>query len=325
MSGISRHGSLTTALRGLVLFALGFTAIQGMDAPALAQEGSAKSPAAHLDMSRPQFDTTTRVFEIGGILEKNAGTIVAEVDGRPITLGEVGDAIRGLPPYLNSQPFDVLYPSIIAHLTQQHAIVLRAQRQELEADPVVRRRMNAAANGVLAGEWLQRETNASVTETAMLARYNQKYAGNPGPDEVRLRLILVPTEEHAIALIKELQAGADFGAVARRVSKDGTASRGGDLGYMPRAYLNAEIGTAAFLLRPGQMSEYPISSNGQWYIVKVEDRRHGATPTFPSIREYLSVTMQQERVEAVAKAAQDGVMVRENTILGKETEASAKQ
>ena len=73
------------------------------------------------------------------------------------------------------------------------------------------------------------------------------------------------------------------------------------------------------------MSEYPISSNGQWYIVKVEDRRRGATPTFASIREYLSTTMQQELVEAAAKTALDGVKIRENTIFGKETEPSAKQ
>ena len=306
--------------RRLWILCIGFVAMPGLWSIAHAQEKGAKSPAAKLDLSVPQFDTTTSVYDIGRRLEKSANTIVAEVEGRAITLGDVGDAISDLPLYQSSESFEVLYPAIIQHLIRQQAIVVRAQQHDLDSDPTIKRRMKTAALNVLVGEWLLQETAAGVTEKMLLERFEQRFAGRPGPDEVRLRLIQVQTESEAIALINEIKAGADFATVARRASRDQTASAGGDLGYTSRAYLNTEIGTAAFVLRPGQLGEYPVPSNGQWYIVKVEDRRPGATPTFFSLKAVIAAAMRQELVEQVAREALKDVVRHEYTIAGKEPE-----
>src|SRR6185437_16481530 len=78
--------------------------VLGMTGPALAQIGpaaakTAPSPFAPGDLKKPIFDTTKPVYDsVGNAQAKSDRTVVAEVDGRTITLGDIADAIAGLPP-----------------------------------------------------------------------------------------------------------------------------------------------------------------------------------------------------------------------------------
>lgn len=276
------------------------------------------SPAALQDMSKPSYDTSAALYDMAGRAERSANTVVAEVDGRAITLGEVGDAIRDLPPSLGSLPFETLYPGILEQLIKQQALVIRAQHQALDEDPAVRRRVKSAADHALANELLQREGGKLVTEKALLDRYAQTVAGKPGPEEIRVRVIMVGTEAEAAALIGELKAGADFATLARRSSKDTTAPVGGDLGFVRLDGLNPEIGAVAFSQAAGQYSPYPVRSSGAWFIVKTEERRRQAAPPFVTVKERLRQEMLRAGVPAVTDAALAGVIVREYNITGKE-------
>jgi peptidyl-prolyl cis-trans isomerase C len=275
------------------------------------------SPAAPGDLSRPAFDTTTPLYNMADKLEQSANTVVAEVDGRAITLGDVGDLIRNLPPSLGTMPFESLYPGVVDQLVKQQALVIRAQHQALDEDPMVRRRVKEAADHALANELLHHEIMKSITEEALLARYKKEIAGKPGPTQVHLRVIMIPSESQAQDLIKELQGGADFATVAKRSSQDATAPVGGDLGFMRLDALNPEVGAVAFALPPGQISAYPIRSAGAWFIVKVEERRQQPTPSFAEVRDQLTQAMLREGVAGVVKQALAGVVVREYNFTGK--------
>jgi peptidyl-prolyl cis-trans isomerase C len=280
------------------------------------------SPLAPGDLKKPIFDTQTPVYNAEHAQEKSASTVVAEVDGRAVTLGDVADAIKALPANVAALPFADLYPGVLAKLVRQQALVIRAQQQALDEDPAVRRKVKAAADQVMANELLHEEISRTITETALLDRYNKDVAGKPGPDQVHVRVIMTPTREAAVALIAELHAGADFATLAKRSSQDTTAAVGGDLGYVPLSGLNAEVGAVAFSLSPGQFTPYPVHSAGTWFIVKVEDRRQGATPTFAEAREELIQAMLREGVPDVVTKALAGATVREYNINGKEAVAT---
>lgn len=280
------------------------------------------TPAAIQDLSKPAFDTTTALYDMANRAEKSGNTVVAEVDGRAITLADVGDAIRDLPPSLGALPFDELYPGVLERLIKQQALVIRAQHQGLDEDPVARRRVKAAADHALTNELLQREIGKGITEQALLDRYAKTVAGKPGPEEVRVRLIMVGTEEEAKALIAELRAGGDFAAIAQRSSKDTTAPVGGDLGFVRRDGLNPEVGAVAFSLDAGQFTPFPVRSVGAWFIVKTEARRQQAAPPFPVVRDRLRQELLREGVPAVTEAAMKDVFAREYNITGKEVGGS---
>jgi peptidyl-prolyl cis-trans isomerase C len=300
-----------------------FLAIGLAAGSAHAQPAPDPSPFAPGDLKRPIFDTQTPFYDTAGKQAKSASTVVAEVDGRTVTLGDVGDAVRALPADVASLPFTNLYPGVVAQLIRQQALVIRAQRQSVDEDPAVRRKMKAASDQVLANELLTREGSRTITEAAVLERYNKDIAGKPGPDEAHVRVIMVPTEQEATSIIGELRGGADFGTLAKRSSKDATASAGGDAGFVTLSQLTQEVGAVIFSIQPGQFTAFPVHSGGSWFVLKVEDRRRQATPAFNAVREALRQAMLLERAPDVVAAAIANVTIREYDITGKEVDSSS--
>ncbi len=280
------------------------------------------SPFAPGDLKRPIFDTQTPSYNVGGAQAKSANTVVAEVDGRAVTLGDVGDAISELPATVRGLPFTDLFPSILAQLIGQQALVIRAQRQALDEDPVVRRRIKATAGRIMANALLEQEISRSITESVLLTRYNQDFAGKPGPEEVHVRVIMTPTEQAATDIIVELRAGGDFATLAKRSSKDTTAPAGGDAGFVSLDGLTPEVGAVVFSMQAGQFSQFPVRSVGAWFVLKVEERRRQASRGFSLMRESLRQTMLREGVADVLRAAMADVSVREYDVTGKETDGS---
>jgi peptidyl-prolyl cis-trans isomerase C len=274
-------------------------------------------------MKRPIFDTRTPVYGTTKQQEKSASTVVAEVDGRAVTLGDVQDAIAELPPSVKNLAFADLFPGILGKLVRQQALVIRAQRQALDEDLVVRRSVRAASDRVMANALLEQEISRSITEPVLLERYNKDVAGKPGPEEVHVRVIMVPTEQAATAIIGELRGGADFATLAKRSSVDATAPAGGDVGFVVRDGLTPEIGAVVFSMQASQYTSFPVHSAGSWFVLKVGERRRQATRAFSVEREDLRQAMLREGVADVVTAALADVTVREYDFTGKETDASA--
>ena len=229
-------------------------------------------------------------------LERPRDLVVAEVGSRTITRGDVVDAIRTLPPIVGAVPFPQLFRQTTELLMQREALVLAAQTARLDQDPVVQRRMQNAADAALADELLRRSIDAKVTEAALHGLYDTVVAGKPGPDTVHARIIMVDSMEAATQLIQRLHNGADFADLARELSQDGSASNGGDLGYVRLDMLAPELGAVSFALAPGQTTEYPVSSGNRWFVIRVEGRTQQQAPDFAVARQAL----EQDVIHAAA-------------------------
>jgi len=80
------------------------------------------------------------------------------------------------------------------------------------------------------------------------------------------------TQARAAALRAEILAGADFGEVAKRESADeSSAGTGGELPKGGRGRFVPEFETAAYQLRPGQVSE-PVRTAFGWHLIKLNAR-----------------------------------------------------
>jgi len=92
-------------------------------------------------------------------------------------------------------------------------------------------------------------------------------------EQVHARHILVDSPATAEALLAQIQAGADFGEVARQSSMDAlTKASGGDLGWFPRGVLvSKEVEDAAFALQPRQISPV-IKSEFGYHLVQTLER-----------------------------------------------------
>ncbi len=87
-------------------------------------------------------------------------------------------------------------------------------------------------------------------------------------EQVHARQILVSDESTANSIYQQLQAGADFEALAEQYD----SLTGGDLGWFPRGYLYVKaVEDAAFSLSAGQYSTV-IKSDYGYHIVQVMER-----------------------------------------------------
>ena len=249
-----------------------------------AAQAQTPAPSPILGLPSPDIKAEASLNAAVAELDRSPGTIVAEVGARAVTWGDVADAIRAMPVIVSAIPFQQLYQSATVQVMQQKALVQLGESTGLEKDPVVQRRMKNAAEQVMANEVLRRSLAPNITDNALRAVYDGMIAGKPGPDEVQARIIMVETKQDAIDLIQQLKAGDDFGTLARRFSKDGTASKGGDLGYARLDMLAPEIGSVMFALGLGQVTEFPVRSSNSWFIIKVEGRRQPAAPGFEVAR-----------------------------------------
>jgi peptidyl-prolyl cis-trans isomerase D len=105
----------------------------------------------------------------------------------------------------------------------------------------------------------------------------------------------------AQSALDQIRLGADFAAVAKRVSEDqGTASQGGDLGCFPRGRMVPEFDNAAFALGTGEVSDVVRTSFG-YHVIKAVSRKDESVPPFTQVKEAIRQQVLAERVQALVQ------------------------
>lgn len=88
------------------------------------------------------------------------------------------------------------------------------------------------------------------------------------PSKVHAKHILVKTEQEANAILFDLKRGVEFEEVAKTKSLCPSGKSGGDLGWFGRNMMVKEFETAAFALKPGELSK-PVKTQFGWHLIKV--------------------------------------------------------
>ena len=193
LSGPTARGWSTCLALAFFVLVGAVTARAGQPDPAADRSGGSAGslpPGPSSDNGTSGYD----FYRPGEALRDAHDPLVATVEGRNIYLSDIGDAYRALPGDTRQQSADLLYPTLLQGLVSQSALFLEARRQELDADPEVRRRMVKAMELTLVSELLNRTITAKVTEAAIRARYQEQYANAASGDQLHLRVIVVSTE-----------------------------------------------------------------------------------------------------------------------------------
>ncbi len=249
----------------------------------------------------PDANSAATLASMARHVDKDGGVIALMLEDQAITQADVAEVIRTMPASQASLGLQEVSRRALDVLVGQKAMMLNARKAGLDKDQAVIRRENAAKDRVLAEAWLTRQTDQAVTEQALRTRYDSEFAGKPGPDEVRARLILVPTADEARSIIGKAQAGAEFDGLARTYSKDPSAAKGGDLGYSPLEGLAPEIGPVVFALAPGQVTPSPVASPAGFMVLRADGRRQRAAPTFEEARPGLERSIRAEAARLVVQ------------------------
>jgi peptidyl-prolyl cis-trans isomerase C len=221
--------------------------------------------------------------------------VVARVNGTVLFRSDVMALRSTLPPQMQQQPMDQLYPKLLEQIVAMTLVAQTARKAKLNEDPAVRKMTTLADEQILQDAYFNGMMKKEITEPKLKALYDEKVKNAPPHEEVHARHILVPTEDEAKAIIAELNKGADFAKLASEKTTDpaGKAS-GGDLGYFSQNEMVPEFAKAAFALKKGEFTKAPVKTQFGWHVIKVEDRRDGKPPSYQEIAPQLARQMAQE-------------------------------
>jgi peptidyl-prolyl cis-trans isomerase SurA len=117
------------------------------------------------------------------------------------------------------------------------------------------------------------------------------------PEDADADLVAAKLQQ-ATAAARRAKAGEDFAALAQELSEGPNAAQGGDLGFFRREDIVEAFAKAAFVLKPGDMSE-PVRTPFGWHVIKVEERRSGDVKALDELKDQLKERLYQEEIEVV--------------------------
>ena len=230
----------------------------------------------------------------------NAQTVVASVNGKTITLGEMIMMKGSLPQQFAQLPDEMLFDGILNQLVQQALLA-----ESIETPPArVAIALKNEQRQLLAAEAIDALLAAQMSEDAIKAAYDAKYANAQPATEWNASHILVETEEDAADLAKQAREGADFAELAKAHSTGPSGPNGGQLGWFGAGMMVPAFEQAVGGMQAEQVSD-PVQTQFGWHVIRLNETRVAAAPDLAEVRPEIEAELQQKLIEEqLAKLAQ---------------------
>lgn len=228
-------------------------------------------------------------------------TVVATVDGKPLTAGEVRIAFQFLPQQYYFLPAEFLLETVLNQMVDVRLMADAALAEGIDTADV-ERQVVFYRERLLRQAYLKKRADAEITPEVIKQRYEAMVKSAGAEDEVRAHHILVKTEEEAKAIADELAKGGNFEALAQAKSIDqSNAKDGGDLGYFKQDKMVPEFAVVAFATEKGKISA-PVQTQHGWHLIRVDDRRPAQPPKFDDVVQEVRDQLAAELVDRATKA-----------------------
>lgn len=241
--------------------------------------------------------------------EVTADTVVATVGGVDITAGHLHALRAQLPPQYQALPDNQLYAGLLEQLVQQQALA-----QEMgEPSPSVQRILDNEIRALFASVIISRVSEAAVTEEKLREAYDTQFANSDPAPEFNASHILVDSQEAADDIKRLLDEGADFAELAQARSTGPSGPNGGELGWFGPGMMVAPFEEAVAGLVAGEVSD-PVQTQFGWHVIKLNDSRLQAPPSFEEVAGELAGELQTEAVQAYIDEALVGLEIEQKEL-----------
>ncbi|WEF23807.1 peptidylprolyl isomerase [Paracoccus sp. S3-43] len=226
--------------------------------------------------------------------DKGADTVVATVNGTPITLGEmiVMKEAAGQDPQMAEMADGALYEMMLDQLIQQTALAAAGKESA-----GVRAQLEIQRRNTLAASAIAEVAKTQPSDQDIQAAYDGLFAQAKPVTEYSAAHILVDTEEKAKDIKAQLDGGADFGTLAEQSSTGPSGPNKGDLGWFAADQMVKPFADAVAGMEKGQISD-PVQTEFGWHVIKLNDTRMREAPKLEEVRDQISQMVLRDRVQA---------------------------
>lgn len=246
---------------------------------------------------------------------KEGGKVLAEVNGKAITSQDFTQEIDRLPPYLkpmvqSAEGKKELLDSMIV----REIILEQAKKDGVDKSKEVADRLEDLRKRLIVETYLKKkvEQEAKVSDDEMKKFYEQNKDRFKSGEQVRASHILVKTEQEAKDVLAQLKSGGSFEELAKKYSKDNSASKGGDLGWFSKGAMVPEFDKAVFGLKEGELSGIVKTQFG-YHIIKLTGKRPAGVRPFDEVKDQIKANLlpakQQEIFQKMKEDLKKGAKI----------------
>ena len=226
---------------------------------------------------------------------QDAGTVLATVGEEEITLGHLIAVADSLPPQFQELEDAQLFSGLLEQIIRQAAI---AQSLGDTLPNGLELSLESQRWALLANSVIDGAINAAVTDEALQTAYDEQFGNTEPEQEFNASHILVETEEEAIALVEELEGGADFAELAAARSIGPSGPNGGALGWFGMGMMVPTFEAAVTEMEPETVSD-PVQTQFGWHVIRLNEVRDSTAPTLEEVRGTLEERLSEEAAQEV--------------------------
>lgn len=178
--------------------------------------------------------------------------------------------------------------------------------EALENDPEVLSELKIAKLEIMKKVWLQRELNKMIKDEDLVRSYKKIKESLVGKKVYNTAIIIVDSEAEAQSILQKINAGHDFGELAKQHSiETSTKERGGEIGFLPEEHLekllDADAAKKIKVLKDGAHSSRVFSKDGKYILVRKLETKDAELPEYKQVVQQLKALEMQKAVATLAK------------------------
>lgn len=232
--------------------------------------------------------------------------VLARMEGKDITRGNVESFIKDMPPQIKALPPAILEPMALDQLINDQLILNAAKAEDIQNSKEFKKREAELKDQLIREVYIKDRIDSKVTESAMKEEYSKLRRENPEDTEYEARHMLVDSKENAEDLIKQVNDGADFAKLAGKNNKGPEKEKGGELGYITAREVVPEFGDALKKMKVGEVMQQPVKTQFGWHVIQLENKRKREMPKYEAVKEQLrQQVMQKYAREEIEKLRKD--------------------
>jgi len=243
----------------------------------------------------------------------SANEILATVNGKSITKRDVNEfVIKSIPGATFSSLTNEQKKSVVNQMVDRRLFLEDAKKIKLEENIEYQEALKKLQENLMLDYWMKLKVEEiEVPEGEIKQYYFNNIDQFSKPASVKVRHILLSTEDEAITLIAELEQieksnlKEKFIALAHSQSIGPSAVNGGELDWFTYEQMVPEFSEAAFALMVGNITKKTVKTQFGYHIIYLEDKKEDRSIPYNMVKKEivksLRLTRFKERLKKLSK------------------------
>ena len=223
-------------------------------------------------------------------LTLSASETLATVNGSDITKEEVNEfVVRSIPGMTYDSLNKAQQQGVVNKMIERKLFLEDAQKIHIENNPEYQKALKKLKENLLLDFWMKiKVEEIEISDKKAKESYYENIKKITQPASVKVRHILVTTEEEAFAIIAKLKKSKNlkraFIKLAKSESTGPSSVNGGELDWFVYEQMVPEFSEAAFALQKGSITETPVQTQFGYHIIYLEDKKEKTIVPYEKVK-----------------------------------------